>query len=104
MSDYSQFQCCVDHLVRTGRGVLSKDGQFITNANHCRDGERARCSTCLRVWVHVCDEAEGCSWNAVEPKAKKVKTSGQLERQRRMAGRASSLKRRATLSGLGIRP
>jgi hypothetical protein len=28
----------------------------------CRNGERVECSGCGRRWVHVCDEAEGCSW------------------------------------------
>jgi hypothetical protein len=60
--------CCVRHLVRTGRGVMS-GGQFVTNANHCRDGERARCSECRRVWEHVCDEAEGCAWICRSPVA-----------------------------------
>lgn len=61
--------CCVDHLVSTGRGVLHH-GQFTINANHCVDGERARCSSCKRTWVHVCDEAEGCSWQLVTPTRK----------------------------------
>lgn len=54
-------RCCVEHLQRTGRGVISGD-QFITNGAHCRDGERARCNVCHRVWEHVCDEGEGCYW------------------------------------------
>lgn len=57
-------ECCVQHLVRTNRGVLVR-GTFITNHNHCIDGERARCSTCKRTWVHICDEAEGCAWECV---------------------------------------
>ena len=27
-----------------------------------QDGERWVCPNCALVWVHVCDEAEGCSW------------------------------------------
>lgn len=27
-----------------------------------RDGERVRCAGCGTLWVHVCDEAEGCRW------------------------------------------
>lgn len=54
--------CCVAHLVRTGRGFVITDGVFLTNPEHCIDGERARCNKCRRTWVHICDEAEGCSW------------------------------------------
>jgi hypothetical protein len=63
----TELKCCIDHLVRTGRGVLH-DGRFIINANHCIDGERARCSTCRKTWEHVCDEAEGCIWTHVQPR------------------------------------
>src|SRR5689334_14607595 len=61
MGAFGEKQCCVEHLERTGRGVISGN-QFITNAAHCRDGERARCNVCHRVWEHICDEAEGCFW------------------------------------------
>lgn len=27
-----------------------------------RDGERWTCPRCASIWVHVCDEAEGCGW------------------------------------------
>jgi Zn-finger nucleic acid-binding protein len=26
------------------------------------DGERWTCPKCRAVWVHYCEEAEGCSW------------------------------------------
>lgn len=28
----------------------------------CTDGEQITCPSCGKKWVHVCDEAEGCSW------------------------------------------
>lgn len=28
-----------------------------------QDGERWTCPDCGKVWVHLCDEAEGCSWH-----------------------------------------
>jgi hypothetical protein len=67
-------KCCQEHLVRTGRVVaIADDGQLLVNPAHCIDGERARCSTCKRTWVHVCDEAEGCSWT-LAPKRKAKST------------------------------
>jgi hypothetical protein len=65
--------CCIRHLARTGRGVMV-DGELVTHPNQCIDGERARCSTCLRTWVHVCDEANGCSWKQVIPKKRAALT------------------------------
>lgn len=54
-------KCCMEHLQRMNHGVISGK-QFLINGAHCVDGARARCKTCHRVWEHVCDEAEGCSW------------------------------------------
>lgn len=31
------------------------------NHSQAEDGERWQCE-CGRVWVHICDEAEGCCW------------------------------------------
>ena len=28
----------------------------------CEDGEKVSCPACGKGWVHICDEAEGCSW------------------------------------------
>lgn len=58
-------KCCIDHLVRTGRGFRSGPAKIYINTNHCIDGEKARCSTCRRTWEHICDEAEGCQWVCV---------------------------------------
>lgn len=34
---------------------------FLTDG-YRQDGERWTCPDCGKVWVHACDEAEGCSW------------------------------------------
>lgn len=36
------------------------EGSAVSNGR-AQDGDRWRCP-CGRVFVHVCDEAEGCSW------------------------------------------
>ena len=61
MSDTRSLRCCMEHLQRMGHGVISGT-QFLINGAHCVDGKRARCKTCKKTWVHVCDESEGCSW------------------------------------------
>jgi hypothetical protein len=65
-----QADCCIKHLVETGRGVIASSGIFVTLPDHCVDGERARCKTCHKVWQHVCDEAEGCSWICITKEKK----------------------------------
>lgn len=35
--------------------------EFLTSGER-QDGERVDCPRCGRDWVHICDEAEGCSW------------------------------------------
>lgn len=35
-------------------------------SGHRQDGEHWRCPACGALWVHVCDEAEGCCWELVE--------------------------------------
>lgn len=75
-------RCCMEHLERMGYGSILKgtiDGtptETLLIGGHCIDGQRARCKTCKRVWQHVCDEAEGCSWNEVIPKQRKAKSGG----------------------------
>ena len=34
---------------------------FLTSFDR-QDGEQWKCPRCGQVWVHVCDEAEGCAW------------------------------------------
>ncbi len=31
-------------------------------SGHRQDGELYTCPVCLKVWVHLCDEATGCAW------------------------------------------
>ena len=38
--------------------------------SECKDGERVTCPGCKAVYVHVCDEAEGCSWHMVRKPAR----------------------------------
>ncbi len=42
---------CCDRNVRRGRSTVTD-----------QDGDLWTCPDCDRRWVHVCDEAEGCSW------------------------------------------
>lgn len=39
---------------------------FLTSGQR-QDGERWKCPDCGRVWIHVCDEAEGCAWFPARP-------------------------------------
>jgi hypothetical protein len=39
-----------------------------------QDGEEWECPDCGLVWIHVCDEAEGCYWYQKE--ANRVKADG----------------------------
>ena len=32
-----------------------------------KDGELWTCQTCGEQWEHICDEAEGCSWQPAIP-------------------------------------
>jgi hypothetical protein len=49
-------RCCVEHMQRRGYGFI--DGErFIINGNHLREGQRAICSVCHRVWIFSIDES-----------------------------------------------
>lgn len=37
-----------------------------------QDGERRACDTCGRIFIHSCDEAEGCWWTATNKWRKKI--------------------------------
>jgi hypothetical protein len=37
----------------------------VPSSNRAQDGQRWTCPRCSKVWEHVCDEAEGCSWDLV---------------------------------------
>jgi hypothetical protein len=37
-------------------------GKSFLISGYRQDGERVDCPSCGRDWVHVCDEAEGCTW------------------------------------------
>ena len=38
---------------------------FLASGYH-QDGDTWTCPGCRRRYVHVCDEAEGCSWEPVD--------------------------------------
>jgi hypothetical protein len=63
--------CCKQHLVNRGYGFLTARGEFV-DGGHCRDGARIRCTNCGTSWVHICDEAGGCSWNEIQRRGKKA--------------------------------
>jgi hypothetical protein len=40
----------------------------------CRDEQRWTCPICGTVWLHVCDEAEGCFWeNEIDVEAEEMR-------------------------------
>jgi hypothetical protein len=57
VSSHPAYPCCA-------RQVPDRGG-------HCKDGEKWTCPTCERVWIHCCDEGEGCEWGlaTVQPPA-----------------------------------
>jgi hypothetical protein len=55
-------ECCERTLLEMGK-VIGAAGITLT-ASSCRDGDTVICKTCGRELVHVCDEAEGCYWEA----------------------------------------
>jgi hypothetical protein len=61
------------------KAMLERDGRPSLKYGGWQDGDELTCPSCGARWVHVCDEAEGCSWDVVVDRGVAASVSSQQE-------------------------
>lgn len=69
---------------QTRRSVISCCQRNLPSSGYAQDGDQWKC-LCGMLWVHVCDEAEGCYWRpfllrAIKPRKQRASIAGAREK------------------------
>lgn len=45
--------------------IEDNNGKGFMTSGYRQEGEKITCPKCNQIWMHVCDEAEGCFWRKI---------------------------------------